>query len=190
MKNIHILPTEKPSRLVYEQRTFIRPLILKSEPISITKDSLGQLIHEPQNIYITSDEEIKEGMWFLPINGIGWKLNIPIKADGNGGYHNEHCKKIILTTDNQLIDDGVQPVTNTFAEWFVKNQSCECVTVERLEDGQYVDRFADGSVVEGIYENYQIIIPQEKPKQIKCYCGHTTTCDCGPLEEPKESKTK
>jgi hypothetical protein len=27
--------------------------------------------------------------------------------------------------------------------------------------------------------------PQEEPKQIKCYCGHTTYCDCGPLEEPK-----
>jgi len=24
-------------------------------------------------------------------------------------------------------------------------------------------------------------------KQTKCYCGHTTTCDCGPLEEPKQS---
>jgi hypothetical protein len=59
------------------------------------------------NTYITSDEEIKEGMWFLPISGIGWELNIPIKADGNGGYHNEHCKKIILTTDQDLINDGV-----------------------------------------------------------------------------------
>ena len=23
-------------------------------------------------------------------------------------------------------------------------------------------------------------------KQIKCYCGHTTYCDCGPKEEPKQ----
>jgi len=23
-------------------------------------------------------------------------------------------------------------------------------------------------------------------KEIKCYCGHTTICDCGPLEEPKQ----
>jgi len=27
----------------------------------------------------------------------------------------------------------------------------------------------------------------EEPKQeTKCYCGHTTYCDCGPLEEPKQ----
>ena len=24
---------------------------------------------------------------------------------------------------------------------------------------------------------------KEEPKQIKCYCGHTTYCDCSPLEE-------
>lgn len=23
--------------------------------------------------------------------------------------------------------------------------------------------------------------PKEKPIQIKCYCGHTTCCDCSPL---------
>ena len=27
---------------------------------------------------------------------------------------------------------------------------------------------------------------KEEPKQIKCYCGHTTYCDCGLLEEPKQ----
>jgi len=29
-------------------------------------------------------------------------------------------------------------------------------------------------------------LPKEEPKQIKCYCGHTTYCDCGPLKEPKQ----
>jgi len=33
---------------------------------------------------------------------------------------------------------------------------------------------------------YKIIIPQEEPKQIKCYCGHTITCDCEPLQETLE----
>ena len=31
----------------------------------------------------------------------------------------------------------------------------------------------------------------EEPKQeTKCYCGHTTYCDCGPLEEPKQEIEK
>jgi hypothetical protein len=67
------------------------------------------LITTDKPIYITSDEEIKEGDWFLPISGIGWKLNIPIKAN-TYGHNNDHCKKIILTTDQDLIKDGVQPI--------------------------------------------------------------------------------
>lgn len=26
----------------------------------------------------------------------------------------------------------------------------------------------------------------EEPKQIKCYCGHTITCDCSPIDEAKQ----
>jgi hypothetical protein len=26
----------------------------------------------------------------------------------------------------------------------------------------------------------------DERKQIKCYCGHTTMCDCSPLDEPKQ----
>ena len=29
-------------------------------------------------------------------------------------------------------------------------------------------------------------IGKEEPKQIKCYCGHTITCDCEPLQETIE----
>ena len=32
----------------------------------------------------------------------------------------------------------------------------------------------------------KIKINNMETKQIKCYCGHTTYCDCGPLEEPKQ----
>ena len=35
-------------------------------------------------------------------------------------------------------------------------------------------------------KNYMSLKGALEPKQIKCYCGHTTTCDCGPLEEPKQ----
>ncbi len=33
---------------------------------------------------------------------------------------------------------------------------------------------------------YAKLNTKEEPKQIKCYCGHTTYCDCSPLEEPKD----
>jgi hypothetical protein len=35
-------------------------------------------------------------------------------------------------------------------------------------------------------KNYMSLKGALEPKQIKCYCGHTTMCDCSPLEEPKQ----
>jgi hypothetical protein len=35
------------------------------------------------------------------------------------------------------------------------------------------------------YKDYSV--SKEEPKQIKCYCGHTTYCDCGPLDELKQT---
>jgi hypothetical protein len=119
-----------------------------------------------QNIYITDASEIKEGDWGLDLcEDLGLKYQ-PFKVDkATLKYANQECKKIILTTDQDLIKDGVQAIDDEFLEWFVKNPSCEFVETERLEDGQYFDYLEDNSVIEGIYENYKIIIPQEEPKQ-------------------------
>ena len=38
-------------------------------------------------------------------------------------------KKIILTTDQDLIADGVQAIDDEFLEWFVKNPSCENIPI-------------------------------------------------------------
>ena len=35
------------------------------------------------------------------------------------------------------------------------------------------------------YQNNNITSSNE---QIKCYCGHTDYCDCGPLNEPKQER--
>lgn len=160
MKNIHVLPTDQPSRLHYSK--VINPhgglsykLVFNDEFFRCNDGlSSGQRF-----IYITSpNADIKVGDWIIPIDEIAYKLKS--KAE-----QLESDYKIILTTDPQLIADGVQAIDDKFIQWFVNNQSCEEVEVERLEDGQYVDRFADGSVVEGIYENYKIIIPKEESKQ-------------------------
>jgi hypothetical protein len=117
MKNIHILPTDKPSKLGYisESQTYH----LYNNDIFL--DELANAI----NIYITSDEDIKEGNWYLDTT-----VNVIFKNDKlflNGtGY-----KKIILTTDPTLIVDGVQSIDNEFLEWFVKNSSCEFVEVNK-----------------------------------------------------------
>ena len=141
MKNIHLLPTENPSRLF--------------------KDDFGRLIYsinidqeqnhfEPQNLYITSDEEIKEGDWYFITESIS-KCESKYEANDL----TDTCKRIILTTDKYLIKDGVQAVDDEFLEWFVKNTSCEEVEIDK--NWNYpLDKSWE----------YKIIIPKEEPKPI------------------------
>ena len=122
MKNIHILPTDKPSRF---QKTKHDNFFLASK-IELYTDCIAQ------HIYITSDEEIKDRDWtFDGENPYKWTKDDVEDCLYNLGSENyKGCKKIILTTDEDLIKDGVQAIDDEFLEWFVKNPSCEGVVVE------------------------------------------------------------
>jgi hypothetical protein len=142
MKNIHVLPTEKPSRLMIdtiENKLYLQP-ILHKKTINVL----------PQHIYITSDEEIKEGDWLLIIDDFETYV---YKHKGDNLPTTYH-KKIILTTDQDLIADGVQAIDDEFLEWFVNNPSCESVEVKPLLSN-------NGRAFYG----YRIVIPQEDPNQ-------------------------
>jgi hypothetical protein len=130
MKNIHLLPTEKPSRLVkiysdIERNNFT--IKLDAE----VNDSFKEYV----NIYITSDEEIKEGDWCYQVelndNKVDKCYDITLYHTwtNNGVDKTRKFKKIILTTDQDLIKDGVQAIDDEFLEWFVKNPSCEYVPI-------------------------------------------------------------
>jgi len=133
MKNVHILPTDKPSRLFYN-----------------VGGALLFTSYESRNgvdIYITSDEEIKEGDWFYLDDAIIVTKYINVKPD-------KEAQKIILTTNQDLIKDGVQAIDDTFLEWFVKNPSCEEVEVDK--NWNYpLDKSWE----------YKIITPKEEQKQ-------------------------
>jgi hypothetical protein len=195
MKNIHLITTSQPSRLLCNHT-------LKS--FCFQKEENGMFVNDgkvsgasfwsiekaknngfnPQHIYITSDEEIKGCDWYLVIGGIGLEVNTCHKSNGDTPINN-WLKKIILTTDQDLIADGVQAIDDEFLEWFVKNPSCEEVEVIplRKSSGHYDDK----DVWHWDFLAYKITIPQEEhSKQIKCYCGHTSYCDCSPLDEPRK----
>jgi hypothetical protein len=63
------------------------------------------------NTYITNEEEIKKGDWFLEKAG----RQYPIQWNGKEKL-NFHCKKIILTTDQDLIKDGVATLPQTTSD--------------------------------------------------------------------------
>ena len=184
MKNIHLLPTENSSRLSYNENG-----VLKLNRLQWRKGT--------QNIYITSDEEIKEGDWVIkkyetkfPKSKANEVLQVN-KINTNNGYlpngnyynfsnyltvvvydrpfqgsndndisrksFNNGFKKIILTTDQDLIKDGVQAIDDEFLEWFVKNPSCEEVEVIKEQYHQFV-----GMKKLPLIPNYKIIIPKEE----------------------------
>jgi hypothetical protein len=134
MKNIHLLPTDKPSRLRYFcGKLELMYIIPKKSDINF------------HHIYITSDEQPKHNDYYT--------------TDGKEIYYcntlnptrNNHYKKVILTTDPDLIADGVQAIDDEFLEWFVKNPSCESVDIYPLISHTKL----------GVNE-YKIIIPQEE----------------------------
>jgi hypothetical protein len=142
MKNIHVVSTDKPSRLS----------ILNSGKLNFGAEAM-------------SSSNSKHTQYYL-----------------------EFGLKIILTTDQDLIKDGVQAIDDEFLEWFVKNPSCEEVEV------RYTVDFNSKAV---------IIIPKEEPKQKYEYIGeckgnnddgcfmNSSGHNCGcfirvPKEEPKQ----
>jgi hypothetical protein len=165
MKNIHIIPTDKPSRLCIDNSC--------NELNYSEIEGLNSKHITNQHIYITSDEEIKEGDWFL------WKdteypylfkcigltdedsLQVKNTLTGElGTYHRNpkdsdygdwyrcYSKKIILTTDQDLIKDGVQAIDDEFLEWFVENPTYEEVEVYEVNGKLFAEP----------------IIPQESPE--------------------------
>jgi hypothetical protein len=135
MRNVHILPTDKPSRLH-----------LIEDVLTFTNEYKNSVCDSEVNIYITSNEEIKEGDWFYCFQNNNVLKCFKKEGLLLNGYHTIY-QKIILTTDPDLIADGVQAIDNEFLEWFVKNPSCESVEVfHQLHKDEPL---------------YKIIIPQE-----------------------------
>ena len=145
MSNINLIPTDKPSKLYLHSDNELQ---LRTNIIRTSEDYLGS----NQHIYITSDEEIKEGEWYYDTTDFISLVPIYQRSQDLKFYNG--AKKIILSTDQDLIKDGVQAIDDEFLEWFVKNPSCEEVEVQKWS-----------SLAECGY-SYHIIILKEEPKPI------------------------
>jgi hypothetical protein len=158
MKNLFLLPTDKPTldgSVNYVLKCIKNFKLNRQYNIGDILDELSldfdSNYWEAQNIYITNSEEIKINEPYL-----GNDNNIYYLCEGGVNFNG---KKIILTTDDQLIKDGVQAIDDEFLQWFVKNPSCESVELEKWTDYKFEN---DKEVV---FFNHKIIIPKEEPKQ-------------------------
>ena len=185
MKNIHILPTDKTSRL------FLSPM----NNLKLSDEVIGNLYQglKPQNIYITSPEEIKEGDWFIHSSH---EITTLLKAidvrgrilDNQGTSCNiDYCKKIILTTDPSLAPD-VQKIDDEFLEWFVgkakdSGKPIDIVEIQKDEAKQYpIAGYAPG-FYSCKWVNCKIEFTGDK-RAVQCEpCAIKTT-----KEEPKQER--
>ena len=167
-KNCWVIPTDKPSRL------WTNNLRRRLELDEFPEQHLNQIA---KHIYITNDEEIKDGYYLDLTHNIIMKSVFYPSSDKN-------CKKIILTTDPDL--DGVQKIDDEFLEWFVKNPSCEWVEVDLVS----VNEFGSEITVNGYGFDkfiYKITIPKEEPTEEAKQRAENYMSLKGALEPKQES---
>ena len=171
MKNIHVIPTDKETRLYLSN--YGKELNLASHPKTLYTTG--------QHIYITSDELIKEGDW---VKNITIELEHPFQMDSDGILYTTLApckfKKIILTTDQDLINDGVQAIDDEFLEWICKNPSCKSIEIERYcRNGLCKEEPGDECWYNGCQcPGERLIIPKKN-----FYCGDEVDYDDKCLEQ-------
>jgi hypothetical protein len=150
MKNLYLLPTCKQSKIH-----------LGNEGVYFTKEVNSFIPYSyPKNIYIISDKKkIKKGDWVLYNKKYVRKVDETFNQSGVD-WNFSNTDKIILTTDLDLVADGVQVIDDEFLGWFVKNPTCEIIEIKsNLEFlGDDYRHGGEQTLV------HKIIIPQEEPK--------------------------
>lgn len=167
MKNIHLIETKIGQRITKTNKgEFLWCSTGDDNFVEVRRGYLGF------HLYITSSEEIKEGdlkegEYYLYFNKIR-----QFKEIDNLNRAWKDYKKIILTTDPDLIKDGVQTIDNEFLQWFVENPSYEKVEVKSKE---YDYRY-------GVKQTlvYKIVIPNlEAWKDIPDFEGYYQVSNFG-----------
>lgn len=163
MKNIHIIPTPNPSRIIKNHRN---ELLLTIQTLPLDKE----IYCYPQNIHITDGSEIKNGDWCVDIED---NVVFKVKEQGHSGllrsetdsFVEDSCRKIIFTTDRQIILDGVQAIPEEFLEWFCSKNG----------KVPFIEVYANYNRGNGKYYS-KLIIP--KKEVCTCEIGHPYNNAC------------
>ena len=194
MKNIYLISTDKLNG------GYILGKCIKE----LSDVKIGQFVNtyylmfdikyfKPYNVYITSEEisGLENDIWVCT-EGRVWKWESTMAINLN-----KKPKKVILTTDPDLIVDGVQAIDDAFLEWLAKNPTCEYVEVV-YNPNKWLSML--DSVVKRFGE-YKIFVPPQKYSKIgvvtnnySCKClkcgnpffGNNGENQCGPCSEALE----
>ena len=165
-----MLPTDKEDRTLNQIYKFI------SQPENtFDRRVFGELVvtaspdkikYQAQHLYLTSDEEIREGDYYYSLTADAWF------KQGRLSFTNPNerlCKKIIASTDTSL---GVPQLSTAFIEKYIseynKGNIIEMVMVEyfKIHVGWEPDYSFEDEGIEGSKETYQFIPKVSKDNTI------------------------
>jgi hypothetical protein len=172
MKNLFLVYTDKPSYLTLRHKN--NDILFSTADFFYNNKILDTKINTNFNLYVTSNEETKEGDW------VYFKSTSEIIIVPEGGFKENFCKKIILTTDPDLIKDGIQKIPNKFIEDYIQNPNLEYIDVDSININTNVS-------------HYKIVTHKKNNSvKIQVFCGTSIEDKCRnqlhPLNEVKKAK--
>ena len=161
MKNIFLIPTPNESRLWRD----LDSNKLRFDNIS-TPNSNECTKCSNEYMYITTDSKFVRDEYIT--DGIEVIKATPKLVNAQGLVDRRDWKKILMTTDPELIKDGVHPIGEDFLQWFVENPTC--IKVEVVYGlfnpmGRQVDPNDLGQNHSKCVWKYKIITTKEEQKQ-------------------------
>jgi hypothetical protein len=184
MKNLYLLPTDKPSRLQQFEGT---------NGVEFQLCSKDEFFNKGVNIHITNDEEIKTNDYYITGKFV-WQMKYPQWGEEGQG----DCKKIILTTDQDLISDGIQAIDDAFLNRFVESPDFDEVEIIKepknffnlsqgweyiiylLDESQYYEAKKNNkkAIINAMYEAHsnRKKLNKLEPEQ-KCTCDDNSSCN-------------
>lgn len=128
---VHMLPTNGKDIAMLSKRVKDGMLQSANGPEGVANCNT---MWQPQHLYFTTDEEIKEGdLCYDEGASPGWNgiknISKCLRTDKKG-YWNKRCNKIIASTDPKLLADGLPQPSQAFIEKFCKVGGIDEVDVE------------------------------------------------------------
>jgi hypothetical protein len=168
-KNIWLRPTEQPSDLLLCIKDYTEHIGTPAEG----SDKKGNLrlgfgksanrgFYQPQYVYVTSNENPRDGDWCLDIYTKAIFKIGPWLSKGQTTLLNA-TRKIALTTEPDLIKEGVQPIEEGFLKWLEKNPKHKEIEVAYVYCKEGVGKVIS-NMRRGKSDSYLIILPNEEPK--------------------------
>lgn len=128
----------------------------------------------PQYLYVTSQDPYSAGDW---VKNVTIEAEPPFKLDVHGIRYTQlaPCKfeKVVLTTDEYLIQDGISSVEEEFLNWFCEkaNDSGKAIDIVEVKknylsnNGEWKEVLMPSEWEADTKVGYKIVIPNEEPKQ-------------------------